>query len=189
MSKAAKLGRCPRCKQHALVADISGLRLAVDIAPALPVAFGNALAGGVGLWWVQNEPGRGSRVLRPYSAGQEIPWGSGGLQEGAQRLHTEHSCGAPARDMVILSVTGPKGSAPATPGAKVAGSRPAPALAGATPSGTLADRSPAPSTSHHRFKPPRCGICEKVITSSPGTYWGFEHPPGVWVYAEHEECP
>src|SRR5690606_26798926 len=136
MGGEAKLAQCPRCHQHTLVAERMGVRVAIDVAPADALGFGVAVAGGVGLWWAQNEPGQPSRVLSRYAGGNsptQPSWAPGGAQSGSEKLHAEHSCGAPARDQVILSVSSPKSSAPATPGAPKAGSHPGTAPAGATP--------------------------------------------------------
>lgn len=194
MAGDARLAQCPRCKTYTLVDERHGVRLAVDIAPVDAVAYGNAIAVGVELYWVQKRQNGGMGALSRYSGTPRPSWGPGGLQEGIQRLHAEHSCGAPARDMVILNVTPPKNSAPATPGAPKDGSRPKPAPAGATPG--QGRPSPAGYATGHLsddlggFRPPtrptRCGICDQMIT--PGqAWWGFEH--STTVYAEHEECP
>jgi hypothetical protein len=185
MGGEAKLARCPRCHQPTLVAERQGYRIAIDILPADALGFGVAVAGGIDLYWAQNEPGQPSRVLGPRSAATNPSWAPGGSQTGSQRLHAEHSCGASARDQVILNVSGPKSSAPATPGAPKAGSRPRTALAGATAG--LGHPYPAgPVTSHLSSRPARCSTCNRVV--KPGEV-ASEIRWGAYVWANHEECP
>lgn len=182
----ARLARCPRCKAYTLLSKDAGLLVAVDIAPAGAPAFGVAVARGVWLYWVKNEPGRPVERLDSYSGHRQPTWGAGGAQTGTTRLHVEHSCGAPARDQVIVNVTSPKGSAPATPGNPEAGSL-RPAAHGAS-AGAKATPSPAPSAT----LPPseilgRCGICGRQIR--PGEiYWSITHGH-LWIDGEHEDCP
>lgn len=180
----AKLGRCPRCKAYCLVAERQGIRVAVDIAPADALGFGVAVANGVDLYWVENRPGRGSSVLGRRSAAQNPSWGVGGSQTGSQRLHAEHSCGAPARDIVIVNVQRPL-SAPATPGSPRGGPHQPDARAGAA--GGPASPSRAPSATHRRSKPFRCAICDRVIKETE-VYSAIEC--GVeFTWAAHEDCP
>lgn len=186
MSGVAKLAQCPRCQAYTLVAERYGVAVAVDVAPTDALGFGVAVASGVELYWAQNEPGQPARVLGRRSAAENPSWGPGGSQTGTQRLHAEHSCGASARDMIIVQVAAPKGSAPATPGAAAAGShqRAAPVAGAPAPGGP----SPATSATHRRSEPRgRCGICGKPV--HPGVLsWSITHG-GDWIYGEHEECP
>jgi hypothetical protein len=176
----AKLGRCPRCKGYALVAERQGLRVAVDIAPVDALGFGVAVAGGVELYWAQNEPGRPARVLGRRSARENPSWGVNGSQTGSQRLHAEHSCGAPARDIVLVPVSRPQQPS-ATSGRSEAGSRPLAAPAG----GTRALGRPSP-VRHATRRPSRCSVCDRMI--KPGElYVAIDHPQCHW--AVHEECP
>jgi hypothetical protein len=184
----ARLARCPRCKAYALVAERQGLRVALDIAPADAIAFGVAVGhdGPESLYWVENRPGRPSSVRARYSGAPRPSWGPGGAQTGTQRLHVEHSCGAPARDMVIVPVSSPKGSAPATPGAAGAGShhRAAP-VSGAQDRATP---SPAPSATRHPSDfAVRCHDCRKLIDQADQSFTGIFHER--WQWAVHEECP
>jgi hypothetical protein len=182
----AKLARCPRCKAYALVAERQGLRVAVDIAPADALGFGHAVANGIDLYWAENVPGRPAKLLGRRSATQRPSWGQNGAQSGSQRLHAEHSCGAPARDMVILNVSAPKDQAPATPGAPGAGNLLHDALAAVARDRD--SRSPAPSATPRRSRPPVCTICDRVIAVGE-LYYAVECPPGVYAWALHEECP
>lgn len=183
----AKLARCPRCKAYVLVAERSGIRIAVDITPADAIAYGIAIAQGpIDFYWVESTPGRPSRVLGRYSGTPRPSWGPGGSQTGTQRLHAEHSCGAPARDMVILDVQRPKDQAPATPGAPGAGNLLHDALAAVARDRD--SRSPAPSATHRPSEVlGRCGICDRRI--QPGeSYWSITHGRD-WIAGTHEECP
>lgn len=185
-----KLGQCPRCKGYGLIADVQGLRVALDVAPLDALGFGLAVANRVGLWRVEKRqdgtPGR----LRAYSATSPPSWVLGGAQAAVQGLglvHAEHSCGAPARDMVILNVTGPKDSAPATPGAAGAGNLLRDALAAVAQD--RATRSPAPSATPRPSSEVlgNCGICGRRIR--PGEkYWSVTHGH-IWIDGTHEECP
>lgn len=182
----AKLARCPRCKAYALVAEAQGVRIAVDIAPVDALGYGHAVANGVGLWRCENAPGRPARILGPRLAGANPSWGVGGSQTGSQRLHAEHSCGAPARDMVILNVSAPKDQAPATPGAPGAGNLLHDALAAVAQD--RASRSPAPSATPRRSEilgP--CGICGRRIKEGE-PHWSITHGH-LWVDGTHEDCP
>jgi phage FluMu protein Com len=181
----AKLARCPRCKAYGLVAEHQGLRTAVDIAPVDAVRFGQAVVQAVGLWWVENEPGRPARLLGGYSAARRPSWGAGGAQTGSQRLHAEHSCGAHARDMVIVPVSTPKDSAPATPGALKAGNL----LLDAPVATASAPARPSPATyatSHPSDHAVRCYDCRKLIDQARESFTGIFHER--WVWAVHEEC-
>ena len=162
MGAEAKLAQCPRCKAPTLVAERQGYRIAIDIAPVDALGFGVAVAGGIELYWAQNEPGQPSRVLGRRSAAENPSWGPGGSQTGSQRLHAEHSCGASARDQVILNVQRPL-SAPVTPGSPRGGLLPPDAPAGAT----AAPQRPSRATSVIRppSRPTRCGICDKMIVA------------------------
>lgn len=179
----AKLGRCPRCKAYALVAERQGLRVAVDIVPVDALGFGVAVASGVELYWAQNEPGQPARVLGRRSAAENPSWGLGGSQTGSQRLHAEHSCGAPARDIVIVPVSRPQ-SAPVTPGSPRGGPRQPDAPAGATRAPERPSRV-RPAT-HLRSRPVRCSICDHVIMEGE-PYSGIAS--GSYAWAAHEECP
>ncbi len=182
----AKLGRCPRCKGYSLVAEQQGVRVAVDIAPADALGYGNAVASRVHLYWVENEPGRPARVVSRYGGAPRPSWGPGGSQTGTQRLHTEHSCGAPARDQVIVKVDGPKDSAPATPGDPGAGSRHLAALA----FGASAPATPSPAPSVTRLPSDhatRCHDCRKLIDQKTESFTGIFYER--WIWAVHEECP
>jgi hypothetical protein len=183
MGGEAKLARCPRCKQHGLVAERQGIRVAVDIVPVDALGFGVAVASGVDLYWAQNEPGQPARILGRRSAAENPSWGPGGSQTGSQLLHAEHSCGAPARDMVIVPVSRPL-SAPVTPGSPRGGPRQPDAPAGATRAPERPSR--APRVIRPPSRPTRCGICDKMIVAGQ-SWWGFEH--ATTVYAEHEDCP
>lgn len=180
-----RLGRCPRCKAYTLVAERSGIRVAVDIPPADALAFGIAVASGIDLYWVKKPPGRPSSVLGRYSGTPRPSWGPGGAQEGVQRLHAEHSCGAPARDMAIINVQRPR-SALVTPGSHRGGPHPPDAPASAS----QAPRRPPPATPATR--PPSeilgpCSICgARIIPGQP--YWSITHGH-LWVDGAHEECP
>lgn len=180
----AKLGRCPRCKGYALVAERQGYRVAVDIAPADAAAFGLAVASGVELYWAQNEPGQPARVLGRRSAAENPSWGPNGAQTGSQRLHAEHSCGAPARDIVIVPVTRPQQPS-ATSGRSEAGSRPLAAPAGGTQG--LGPLSPVQPATRRRSKAVRCHDCNRLIDQRK-PFTGIEYE-GNWVWAVHEECP
>jgi hypothetical protein len=183
MGAEAKLARCPRCHQPTLVAERQGYRIAIDILPADALGFGVAVAGGIDLYWAQNEPGQPARVLGRRSAAENPSWGPGGLQTGSQRLHAEHSCGASARDQVILTPSRPL-SAPVTPGSPRGGLHRPDAPAGATAGQERPSR--APRATRLPSRPTRCGICNRMITEGQ-SWWGFEHE--TTVYAEHEECP
>lgn len=179
----AKLGRCPRCKAHGLVDDADGIRLAVDIAPVDALGYGVAVASGVRLWWVENTPGRPSRVLGPLSAARNPSWGPGGCQTSVQKLHAEHSCGASARDWVIVNVQRPP-SAPVTPGSPRGGPHQPDAPAGAT---RAPERpSPAPPATRRPSEPLRCDICDQLIKRG-AVYSAIEC--GQLVWAIHEDCP
>lgn len=180
------LARCPRCKGYSLVDTRQGIRVAVDIAPADPVAYGNAVVHRLNLYWVKNDPGRPPALVSRHSGTPGPSWGLSGAQEGVQRLHVEHSCGAPARDQVIIKPQSPKGSAPATPGAAGAGNLPRAApVAGAS---APASPSPAPSVT----RPPsdfavRCHDCRRLIDQKSQEFVGIFYER--WVWAVHEECP
>lgn len=193
MGAEAKLARCPRCHQHTLVAERQGVRIAIDIVPVDALGFGVAVAGGIDLYWAQNEPGQPSRVLGRRSAAENPSWAPGGSQTGSQRLHAEHSCGASARDQVILNVSSPKGSAPVTPGAPGAGNLLQRALAVAT--GAPERPSRAPSVTPHLFdhgapshlqsRPARCSTCNRLVdTGQPHSMIRW----GSYAWANHEEC-
>lgn len=183
--------RCPRCKAIVLVADALGLRYAVDIAPVDAGGFGRAIASGVGLLWVV--PGlSGGRKLSGGYGGPGSPkqpsWAPGGAQGGSDALHTEHSCGAPARDMVLLSVQRPP-SAPATPGSHRGGPR-QPDAPGAA-HGAPEPRSPArPATRRPSERPRaiRCSTCNRLIDRAAEPYVSIEHDTYRW--ANHDGgCP
>lgn len=179
----ARLARCPRCSGFTLVAERQGIRLAVDVAAVDAVGYGTAVAGGVGLWWVENRPGRGSRVVGGYVAARRPSWAPGGSQNAVQgfgRLHAEHSCGASARDMIVVEVVSPKASAPATPGAPKAGSRPNAAPAGASPGREFPSRAGRVSP-----RPFKCSVCNRGI-SDKQEYSAIEC--GTYAWACHEEC-
>lgn len=197
MGKPARLGRCPRCKGYVLVDDADGIRLAVDVAPVDAVGYGVAVVNGVRLWWAETTPGRPSRVLGPLSGSRNPSWGPGGAQTSIQKLHAEHSCGAPHRDIAIINVqsdTG-KGSAPATPGAAGAGSHHRAAPVAASPptgSSSAAARPASPSpaataTPHLSEVLGRCGICGVKVRKGQ-KYWSITWG-NDWVDGGHEECP
>jgi phage FluMu protein Com len=183
-----KLGRCPRCKAYALVADASGIRYAVDVAPVDAVGLGKAVGFGVGLWWVASKPGRPSRLTGGYGgpgSPKQPSWAAGGAQAPSDsRLHAEHSCGAPARDIVIMNVTRPKGSAPVTPGAPGAGSRHHAAHGSSAPGPT--PPSPAATATRPRSKALRCDNCNQLIDRTQPHY-AIEYDTMRW--GNHEECP
>ena len=184
MGKAV-LGKCPRCGSFVLVDKSAGVTLAVDLLPVDASGFGFAVAGGIGLWWAQNEPGQPARVLGHRSAAENPSWGQNGAQTGTQRLHQEHACGALHRDMIIVDVAAPKGSAPATPGAAEAGNhhRAAPVAGAPAPVSLSPVISATPRPSEPRG---RCGVCRKPI--HPGVeWWGFTHG-AEFIYGEHVDC-
>lgn len=185
----AKLARCPRCQGHTLVDERAGIRIAVDVAPADAAGFGLAVASGRHLYWVENTAGRGSSVRSRYSGAPGPSWGGFGSQAGTQgfgRLHAEHSCGAPARDQVILNVQSPKDSAPATPGAAGAGNRPRAVLVAEARG--LDIRSPATTATPRPSEVlGRCGVCNQRV--QPGQpYWAITWG-SEWIDGQHEECP
>jgi len=183
MGAEAKLARCPRCHQPTLVAERQGYRIAIDILPADALGFGVAVAGGIDLYWAQNEPGQPARVLGRRSAAENPSWGPGGLQTGSQRLHAEHSCGASARDQVILTPSRPL-SAPVTPGKHRGGLHRPDAPAGATAAPQRPSRA-QPAT-HLRSRPVRCSTCNRVIREGE-PYTGIQYE--LYAWANHEECP
>ena len=179
----AKLGRCPRCKAYALVDDADGVRLAIDIAPVDALGFGVAVASGVRLWWAENTPGRPSRVLGPLSGSRQPSWGPGGAQRSVQKLHAEHSCGASARDMVLVSVQRPP-SAPVPPGSHRGGPRQPDAPAGAT-AGPERPPHAQPVTRPRSERAIRCDTCNRLIDRAlPHT--AVDHDTFSW--GVHLEC-
>ena len=183
MGGEAKLARCPRCHQHTLVAERQGYRIAIDIVPADALGFGVAVAGGIDLYWAQNEPGQPSRILGRRSAAENPSWGPNGAQTGSQRLHAEHSCGAPARDQVILTPSRPL-SAPVTPGKHRGGLHRPDAPAGAT---AAPERpSHAQPATHLRSRPGRCSTCNRVVREDE---LRCEIRWGAYVWVNHAECP
>lgn len=181
--------RCPRCKAIVLVADARGLRYAVDIAPADAIAFGRAIGQGIDLLWVVASPGGGVKLSGGYGgprSPKQPSWAPGGAQGGSDKLHAEHSCGAPARDMVLLSVQRPP-SAPATPGSHRGGPRQpdAPGAAHAAPE----PRSPArPATRRPSERAIRCSTCNRLIDRRTEPYVGIEYETYRW--ANHDGgCP
>lgn len=184
-----KLGRCPRCKAYALVADLHGIRHAIDVAPANALRFGQAVGLGVGLWWVVAAPGGARKLSGAYSGPQsrkQPSWAPGGAQSGSDALHTEHSCGALARDVVLVSVQRPP-SAPATPGSPRGGHRPPDAPAGAPRAPQ--PRSPAPPATRRpsRLRALRCDTCRRLIDREAEAYTAIETDTYRW--GVHEECP
>lgn len=183
-----RLGRCPRCKAYALVAERQGIRVAVDIAPVDAGGFGQAVGLGIGLLWVTSSPGRPSRLSGAYggpSASAQPSWAAGGAQSASDsRLHAEHSCGAPARDIVIMNVSRPKGSAPVTPGAPGAGSRHHAVPGSSAPAPTLPSR--VVTATRPRSKALRCDNCNKLIDRTQPHY-AIEYDTMRW--GNHEECP
>lgn len=181
----AKLGKCPRCGNFALVDKAQGVALAVDLLPVDALGFGSAVAGGIRLWWVETGQKRPSRVVGPLRGDRNPSWGPGGAQASIQKLHQEHACGAAHRDIAIVQVEAPKGSAPATPGAAEAGNhRRAARVAGARARG---GPSPATTATPRRSDPRgRCGVCNRPI--HPGVEaWSITHG-GEFVYGEHVDC-
>jgi hypothetical protein len=181
----AKLGRCPRCKAYGLVADVQGVRIALDIAPVDAAGFGLAVASAAPLallYWVKNEPGRPLRLLGGYFGSPRPSWGPGGSQTGTQRLHAEHSCGAPARDMVIVPVQRPL-SAPVPPGSRRGGPHPPDVPAGATQA--QEPRSRATSATPRRSRALRCQTCRKLIDRTQ-PHFAIEHE--TLACGWHEEC-
>lgn len=198
MGSPAKLGRCPRCKAYALVDNAQGVTLAVDIAPVDALGYGVAVASGHRLWWVETGQKRPSRVVGPLSGSRAPSWGPGGAQTSIQKLHQEHGCGAPHRDIVIVPVSSPKGSAPATPGAPGAGNhhRDAPgghsrSTGSSSGAGSTASPSPATSVTRPRSEPRqrafRCDVCNRLVDRKTEEYLAIDHDTYAWGY--HLECP
>lgn len=179
-----KLARCPRCGAYVFLAESCGLRAAADPAPADRDAYIRALVAGLRTFDLLEASGRPHKLLARSLGAPAPSFDPNGAQtaaEGRRKVLAEHGCGAEAKSMqpVAVAEAGPP-SAPVTRGGHWGGPRPATAPAAApTPS------CPAGHASHRPF---RCGICDRLV--KPGdSFWGIEHPPGIFVYAEHEECP
>lgn len=205
MTATPRLAQCPRCSHFVLLAHTAGLAVAVDVAAVDKQRWVNAVVGGIGLWWAEAAPGGGYKRLTPLRTSQRPSWTVHGTQEGVQRLHAEHSCGALAQDMVPVPTkgadTGPH-QASATSGGAPDGSRRPAAPAGARARSSLARyashlhsdaRIPGVTTlpdigEYKPARPPRpvsCKICRKVIDQKK-PFFGIHYD--AWIWAAHEEC-
>lgn len=179
----AELAQCGRCRAFTLLDKTGPVAVAVDFMPLGAVGYVAALSKGGDLYGVLKRQS-GAMAVRLVARGVVIPaWGSTGLQEGAERLHVEHGC--PASVQRVVKATNPKDSAPVTPGAPKAGSRPLAAHVYAERG--PATRSPATTATHHLSRAyPVCGTCQRNIPNGK-LFTGVQHGP-VWIWAECENC-
>lgn len=181
----ARLAQCLRCKAYTLLDTSGPVALAVDIAPLDVNAYRDALLGGVGRYRVQKRQNGATKLLAaPLGAPVSFDPASGAQIATDGFVHGEHEHEAMHQRPVAVVVPG-KASAPATPGAPPAGSRPLAAHVYAARG--PATRSPATTATHHLSNAyPVCGTCRRNIKAGE-IYVGVQHGP-LWIWAEHEEC-
>ncbi len=181
----ADLAQCARCQTFTLLDKTGPVAVAVDLKPLDIQSYRDALMGQIGLLWVEKAADGTSKRLRAHKTGSRPVWDENGAQIGPQPLHAEHGC--PASSQRVVKTIDPKGSAPVTPGAPPAGSRPLAAHVYAERG--PATRSPAASaTSRLSSAYPVCGTCGRNIKAGQ-IFTGVQHG-NSWQWAEHEgKCP
>ncbi len=187
MTTPLRLAQCQKCNAYVFNSNVAGIDTTVDpVKLETPEQIREALLAGKSLYR-ENSP-KLLAYVGPRDAAQRI----------AQRLpmYATHACmvaGTVRTSQVELTPAGPP-SAPATPGGRQGGYRPAPAPVSGSQGltglpimmGDCSETCPCRANRATR-RPSRCAVCNKVI-------WGDEHGIVAIEYNErvvwacHESC-